>query len=262
MLLAALVSSALPGCLDDLEPQPPETICTFSRTRFQRALIDRLGVDEADVGGRRCREPEEYTIASPFRGVPDADIEPAVNIIRVEVLREIRAAIDLDTYPCGVGGEETGELALCDSVAATPPGSMIVTFETDEPLPLADPDDYLLIGFGFDSDGVVRNNTTPENSPDDFHLRIDRWIEATYEPASGWRLEAFANTPDGPLRLATFGRLIIDGPVVALVAPLVEFAVTSPQVRVYLIRHTGDFGREPPHDWSGFVFPSLSESLF
>lgn len=262
-LLALLAPLLCAGCLDDLEPQPPETICTFSRTPFQREVLERLGVDDAEVGGRRCREPEEYTIASPFPGVPDADIEPAVNIIRVEVLREVRSDIDEGAYPCGAGGEPIGELAICgDFAGPVPPGNLIVTFETDEPLPLADPDDHLLIGFGFDSDGIFENNTTPENAVDDFHLRIDRWVEISYHPGEGWSLAAYAQTVEGPLRLSTAMSLIIDGPVVALLAPLVEFAVVTPQTRVFLLRHTGDFGREPPHDWSGFVFPSLSESLF
>lgn len=262
-LLIATVAPILGGCLDDLEPEPPETLCTFSRTKFQRQVIDRLGVDDAEVGSRRCREPEEYVISSPFAQIPDAVIEPSVNIIRVEVFRGVRSDIDETAYPCESGGEDTGELVLCGGLEGLPPaGSTIVSFETDEPLPFADPTDHIEIGFGFDSDNLIRNNTTPENSPDDFHLRVDRWLEITYEPGRGWALEAFANTDGGIISLATSARLVIDGPVVALVASLAEFAVDDPKFRLYLLRHPGDFGAAPPHDWTGFVFPSLSEPLF
>jgi hypothetical protein len=251
------------GCLDDLEPQPPETFCTFTRTVFQRAVLERLGVNDAEVAARRCRDPEETEISSPLRGVPDAAIEPAVNIIAVELLYEVGSEIAGAAYPCGAGGEPAGELAICGAQAGPAiAGSTIATFETDEPLPLADPGDHYLVGFGFDGDGLVENNTTPADSPDDFHLRIDRWIEATYRPGDGWSLASFAFVAGEVIELDSESRLVIDGPVAALIVPAFELEIARPPSRIFLLRHTGDFGAAPPHDWSGYLFPTLSEPLF
>ena len=61
--------------------------------------------------------------------------------------------------------------------------------------------------------------------------------------------------------VSTAARAIIKGKAVLLVAPRSEFGVAEPSYRVTAFTHTGDYGANPPHDWSGDQHPRVSEGL-
>ena len=64
-------------------------------------------------------------------------------------------------------------------------------------------------------------------------------------------------------RLLLLARLLLtlEDNVILLVAPASEFGVSNPMYRVTAFSHTGDFGANPPHDWSGDQHPRVTEGL-
>ena len=56
-------------------------------------------------------------------------------------------------------------------------------------------------------------------------------------------------------------RISFDGDAVILMVSGSEFDVPDPHNRISLYRHTGDWGQQPPYDWSGSVFPEQHQPL-
>ena len=228
---------------------------------WETRVLDGLGFRPYQAGVfQDCFDPEEFVVDSALAGVPPADIEPWVDIMSVEYNRDFDSPLLAPGYPCNAGGEDEGRLSLCSGEVD---GELfhVVSYETDEPIPLAHPEYHFELRFDFDSDGDAGNDIVPTDAlPNDYRTGTDTAIVAQYRPDSGWSLSRKLVSEAGQ-RVAN-ARFIVDGPVVALVVQASDFASNKPRGRISIVRHTGDLGRAPPHDWSGFLFPPNSEDPF
>jgi hypothetical protein len=68
-------------------------------------------------------------------------------------------------------------------------------------------------------------------------------------------------TSGSPQVVASGARMTISDGAIMLVVPMTEFVDQSPSYRVTSFRHRGDFGLNPPHDWSGDIVPTVDEGL-
>jgi len=122
-------------------------------------------------------------------------------------------------------------------------------------------------GFAFDADGdPTFNYTPPPEWWNDYFRGTDRWYRLTRDPStvvlgSRWKLEAFDAIGSSFSPRQTAARVIIRDGVLLLLVPLSEFDVDPPPYRVTAFKHTGDFGVEPPHAWSGDYYPEIHEAL-
>jgi len=163
-------------------------------------------------------------------------------------------------FPCGAGANG---FTVC-SAAPQPlvEGDYVFAyFSVAEDIPL-DSTRLITYGFVFDGDGDTTNNYVPHPSfPDDYFKDSDRWYTVEYAPGSGWTLYCRDATNSVIQEVPTGARAIISGNVILLVVPGSEFAVPDPSYRVTSFTHTGDYGENPPHDWSGDQHPRVSEGL-
>ena len=61
--------------------------------------------------------------------------------------------------------------------------------------------------------------------------------------------------------VASGARVIIGENGMVLAVPVGEFSVTNPSYRISAFRHTGDFGLNPPFDYSSNYFPDPGQAL-
>lgn len=201
---------------------------------------------------------------------PDIEAQPADDTIRATLIgyvipREgtsngISPTAFEEQYPCDGDG---AALTLCANASAASDDSprILVLATTAAEIPRASETYHYVIGLAFDSDNDESNNYTPPSERANHYWGgTDRWYTATYDPASGWRLEVFDASSGEPVSATSNARLVFQESTLALVVPASEFPAENPSGRLTLFRHTGEFG-EDGADWSGFLFPSLEDGL-
>jgi hypothetical protein len=77
----------------------------------------------------------------------------------------------------------------------------------------------------------------------------------------GWTMSARDARGGTIMPMSTAARIWIRRNTVTLIAPASELGTTMPPYRVTAFRHTGDYGIDPPHDWSGDVEPTVAQGL-
>lgn len=164
-----------------------------------------------------------------------------------------------ERFPCGDGD---GHIVLCASSSA-PAGDFITLAMTmTGPIPLADPMHYHQYGFVFDSDGDPNNNyRAPPAYPNDFFDATDRWYVASYSPQAGWKIEVSAASASSITPVSSDARIVIHDQTLQLLVPASELATSCPGYRFTAFTHLGDYGQQPPYDWSGDVEPPVGEPL-
>ena len=168
---------------------------------------------------------------------------------------------DTSTFPPGQGPNGF-------TIAAEPSAPLLdeehvfVGLETVGDIPLDSPDRHYQYGFVFDADNLPENNFLPQPPfTNDFFRDTDRWYELLYTPTDKWSLQV-TNARGGVQQQVPSGaRAIISGNAILLVVPLREFNAFFPQYRVSAFCHGGDFGLNPPHDWSGGPEPDVDQPL-
>jgi hypothetical protein len=137
----------------------------------------------------------------------------------------------------------------------------IVHFSCEGVIPVVstDPTVVYQYAFVFDSDGNTANNyTTADN---DFFNDTDRWYVMSYTDAGGWVLTVSTAFDGSIVEVASAARVIMKDNSMTLVVPADEFGVSDPGYRVTAFCHNGDFGVNPPYDWSGDLHPPVADGL-
>lgn len=171
-------------------------------------------------------------------------------------------------FPCGAG---PNSFTVCaDDPGPVEAGDRLYLAQvllTEVGVPLADDTNFYTYSFVFDSDRDPENDfiAAPEFA-NDFFQGTDRWYEVEYDLNSGeWVLIVTQVTDgatgfSGPVPSAAVA--MIRGNSILISIPMSEFPVSNPAYRLTSFRHSGDFGLNPPHDWSGDFHPRLAEPLF
>ena len=140
---------------------------------------------------------------------------------------------------------------------------LIVSSILLDEVPLNDPVNSYQFGFVFDRDNVSTNNyqALPQFA-NDFYQDTDLWYSVEYTPAGGWVVNVTdARTSKGLAAMASGARAIIDGNAIVLLVPAGEFDVADPGFRQTAFRHSGDFGQNPPFDYSVDYSPEIDTPL-
>lgn len=137
----------------------------------------------------------------------------------------------------------------------------IVHFSCEDTIPIvsADPTVIYQYAFVFDSDGNTANNYSPANN--DFFKDTDKWYVMSYDDTAGWVLTVSTAFDGLVTEVASAARVIIRDNAMTLLVPASEFAVSDPAYRVTAFCHNGDFGINPPFDWSGDLHPPVADGL-
>ena len=114
-----------------------------------------------------------------------------------------------------------------------------------------------------DSDASPANNyVASPQFQDDFFQGTDRWYELGYAPATGWTLRCrVVGAGNSISTVPSAARAILSGDTLLLVVPRSELGVPNPPFRATTFSHAGDFGQNPPYDWSGDPTPTVAEPL-
>jgi len=137
----------------------------------------------------------------------------------------------------------------------------IVHFSCEGVIPIVSTDATVVYqyAFVFDSDGNTANNYTTANN--DFFNDTDKWYVMSYTDAAGWVLTVSTAFDGLILEVASAARVIIKDNAMTLVVPTSEFGVSDPDYRVTAFCHNGDFGINPPFNWSGDLHPPVADGL-
>jgi hypothetical protein len=171
------------------------------------------------------------------------------------------AVLDEDRFPPGAG--PVGFTVTPDISAPDPESDLLIlSMILQEDVPLSDPTYLYQYGFVFDQDGNQSNNFVPlPRFSNDFFQNTDKWYEVLYTPQSGWRLKVTDARNGGFVQVASAARAVINGNSITLAVPVSEFGVARPSFRLSAFRHTGDFGLNPPHDYSADYVPEPMDPL-
>lgn len=167
--------------------------------------------------------------------------------------------------PCGQVGPNG--LVLCPPMEnQRQPGEWVILSQVlDADVPLNDPENFFQYGFVFDVNNNAADNWAPlPEFQNDFFQDTDRWYVVSYNPVDGWMLDVTVVTDPATNFTAADSSAafaLIDENAITLFAPASEFAVENPGYRLTSFRHTGDFGQNPPFDWSGDFWPDIAEPL-
>lgn len=134
---------------------------------------------------------------------------------------------------------------------------------TSAAIPLADPQQSYQYAFVMDADLNAANNYVPIGQfSDDYFKDTDRWYELTYTPTGGWTVQCkVVGAGNTITTVASAAHMIIRGDTILLFVPRSEFGVAKPPFRATSFCHGGDFGLNPPHEWSGDPTPTVHEPL-
>jgi hypothetical protein len=137
----------------------------------------------------------------------------------------------------------------------------IVHFSCEGVIPIVSTDATVIYqyAFVFDSDGNTANNYSTANN--DFFNDTDKWYVMSYTDAAGWVLTVSTAFDGTIVEVASAARVIIKDNAMTLVVPTSEFAVSDPNYRVTAFCHNGDFGINPPFNWSGDLHPPVADGL-
>ncbi len=166
----------------------------------------------------------------------------------------------------GPGGPyECGAWNLCMDPSSLPSGNVqVIGFQVAAEPPADLGDWQYQYGIVLDIDGESGNNYAASSSfPKDTFDGTDRWYQVVAGEAYGapkWNLRVDQMQGGSPTPAESNAILIQDGNAFVLVAQESEVPPTA-TFRVTSFRHTGDFGMQPPNDFSGDVFPEVGMPL-
>jgi hypothetical protein len=166
------------------------------------------------------------------------------------------------TFPTGQGPE--GLTLVATPQAPMQPGEYALFWlSVQAPIPTADPARFYQYAFVLDSDADPANNYVASPAfEDDFFKDTDRWYELGYAPSTGWTLRCrVVGTGNSITTVPSAVRAILSGDTLLLVVPRSELGVQNPPFRATTFSHAGDFGQNPPYDWSGDPTPTVAEPL-
>jgi hypothetical protein len=166
------------------------------------------------------------------------------------------------TFPTGQG--PNGLTVVATPQAPMLPGEYAVFWlSTQAEIPLADPSRFYPYAVVVDSDASPANNYVASPAlQDDFVQGTDRWYEMGYSPANGWTLRCrVVGAGNSITTVPSAARAILSGDTLLLLVPRSEFVVQNPPFRATTFSHAGDFGQNPPYDWSGDPTPTVAEPL-
>jgi len=201
--------------------------------------------------------------------IPDATQEIAtkyqgvINLITEQVQALFDAVSKGDVvFPCGSGVEAFTVCPIGPSPLVEGDYG-IFAMVVQEDVPLDDPTNFFTYAFVFDSDDSTANDWVAVPAfQNDYYQGTDKWYELAYSPTVGWQLKATIVTDvvnHQTAAVQTSARGIILGRAVLLLVPMDEFPSDSPDFRLNTFRHTGDFGQNPPNNWSADLHPGLDE---
>ena len=163
------------------------------------------------------------------------------------------------SLPCG---DTANGLVVCSSVAGTALAGdyLVVAMSTQGLIPTNDSVNSYQYGFVFEDDGNDANNYVPAAAfQGDYFQGTDKWYALEYTPAAGWDLKVTDASNNAFQQVGSAARAIIAQNCVMLVVPLSEFDGPAPRYRVTAFRHSGDFGQNPPFDYSADFHPEIDE---
>lgn len=85
----------------------------------------------------------------------------------------------------------------------------------------------------------------------DFFQGTDLWYEAIHDPAAGWSMRASRIVDGAIVPMDTDARIVVEGAAVYAIVPIAELGTDCPHARLTAFAHGGDFGLQPPYEWSG-----------
>ena len=131
----------------------------------------------------------------------------------------------------------------------------------EDPIPLADDTWLIEYGFVFDADDDTGNNyeASPQ-FPNDFFQDTDRWYVARWT-GTQWQLDVSTAVDSNIQPAASNARVVISGNSIMAIIPAAEFESSCPDWRLTTFAHQGDYGINPPHNWSGRLEPPVDMGL-
>ncbi len=244
-------------------PATVKITCTGpTQTDLLTAFFQLLGVPKtvAWVAARvkNMIEHSTGTIAA-VKAQPDLIAKAAVLVMMTQVI--VTATFGNTTLPCGQG-KDAYTVCPTDKKPFPPGETILVMHQMDQPVELNDSKYSWTYGFVFDQDGDSTNNYQPGTQyPKDFYKDTDRWYEALYAPGKGWSLKVTDASGGAITPFPSAARIVLYKEMAALVVPASELKVKDPKFRTTIFRHTGDYGMNPPHDWSGDMEPPVDKGL-
>lgn len=163
-------------------------------------------------------------------------------------------------FPCGAG--EWGYTVCPPGVKAMPAGEVLYVWAHHaEPIEMEHKTNHYQYGFVFDADNDAKNNyVPPAQYKNDLFGGTDKWYEVLYTPTGGWTLKVRDIRKTVHL-VSSAARVLITHKTMVLMVPRSEFEVATPKYRVTSFRHSGDWGKNPPHDWDGDLDPRVGDPL-
>lgn len=266
-LLVGLLFCTAPALMGQLQ-------CTPGLSRWPGAL-NQLGLSTDFIDGPdgifACFTgvARPYSADSQAARVPEAVVEIGRGIgttlaRTAQQMEELfGTAFNKQVFPCGVNGE-FGYTVCPNNPPDIEDGDWVVVgMEVEQFIPLNDPVNHYTFAFVFDSDSDPANDWVALPAfPNDYYQGTDFWIQVRYTPGSGWSMDVqrvtdAENNVAEPVQSAAIGIISDDG--VTVMVPENEFASATPGYRLNTFRHTGDFGANPPFNWSADFHPELDE---
>jgi hypothetical protein len=168
------------------------------------------------------------------------------------------AAIEED-FPCGDG---PNGFTVCGGQPWVDGDIVVVAGATEEDIPLDQTDWNVEFSAVFDADGNASNNYVADPAyPNDFFQDTDQWYVARYTPGVGWELAASTAVDSNIQSMTSAARVVFTGNAVLWIIPASELGVACPDWRVTTFAHKGDYGINPPNEWSGRLEPPVSMGL-
>lgn len=228
-----------------------------------------------------CPPPAFGEVQPLERGVPTNNsnllLAPTIPTGEVDVCGMFGMVCPLDADDIAVNygaggvlecnGPANGLTVCPDTEKALVAGDFIfISFNVLADVPLNDLLDFYTYAVVFESDGEAANDWVPLPAyAGDFYQGTDTWYELSYFPGSGWQVSATKVT-SGALRtteaMATDARATVRGNSIHFAIPRSELTGEAPKFRITAFRHKGDYGQNPPYDWSADYHPRLNEPLF
>lgn len=233
---------------------------------WARFLCDlhRFGIDELIAHSAASVPPKEpdrvWTEFSRHITVGQVPIDPDASSgddhLRRRTTSTRRGVI---VPPCG---QSDDEVVLCGAETYPHDEALVTTMVTAGDIPLADLEYHHQYAVVFDSDDDPSNNyQAPPDYPNDFFHATDRWYVVTYAPGAGWSLDVSVARDGDVTPVASDARAVIEGRSIFLMIPPSELDVECPPYRTTAFTHKGDYGLQPPHEWSGDVEPAVDAPL-
>lgn len=209
-------------------------------------------------------QPTKHSSVSVPDKVPNED---GTDIVETGVMGrhlDAQQVADLEArYPEGDG--PNGHTVKASMSSLTAGYYLFAYMKTAGPIPANDRGRYYQYATVLDRDNDSSNNYVPGATfAKDFFRDSDTWIEYTNEMGVlGVKMTDAQNNNIQPLSTDTMA--IIAGNTLVFVIPMIDIPTVlpcfAPVHRMTAFCHGGDFGINPPHDWSGSVRPDQLDPL-